>query len=148
VEYARNVLNLLAADHEESSPHASTLIIHRLPRSLVGQTQSIQLTKGSLVQRAYGKEAAVEQFRCSFGLNPSYRKLAGREPLWITGVDKNGEVRAVELTNHCFFVATLFLPQLSSSPEMPHPLIMAYLKAAVAFKESRPGGQNQKIAAT
>jgi CTP synthase (UTP-ammonia lyase) len=141
VEYARNVLNLLEADHEETAPHAPTLIIHRLPRSLVGQTQTIQIKRGSLVHRVYGKEEAAEQFRCNFGLNPSYRKLAGREPLCISGVDQHGEVRAVELMNHCFFVATLFLPQLLSSPKIPHPLIMAYLKAAVAFKDSRSGGQ-------
>lgn len=50
------------------------------------------------------------------------------------GVDSNGEVRIVELSNHRFFIATLFVPQLSSSPETPHPLITAYLKAAMAFR--------------
>jgi CTP synthase (UTP-ammonia lyase) len=54
-------------------------------------------------------------------------------------VDQEGEVRVIELTNHQFFVATLFLPQLSSSPESPHPLITAYLRAAVAFRDSRNG---------
>jgi CTP synthase (UTP-ammonia lyase) len=122
VEYARNVLNLHEADHEETAPQASTLVIQRLTCSLVGQTQTIQLTRGSLVHRAYGRDEAAEQFRCNFGLNPIYRELVAREPLRVAGIDYEGEVRVVELMNHRFFVATLFLPQLSSSPEMPHPL--------------------------
>jgi CTP synthase (UTP-ammonia lyase) len=38
--------------------------------------------------------------------------------------------------NPSFYVATLFLPQISSSPERPHPLIVAYLRAALAFDAS------------
>jgi CTP synthase (UTP-ammonia lyase) len=38
----------------------------------------------------------------------------------------------VELTGRRFFMATLFLPQLSSTPTTPHPIIMAYLQAALA----------------
>lgn len=136
------MLNLSEADHEETAPHASTLVIRRLTCSLVGQTQTIQLTSGSLVHQAYGREGAAEQFRCNFGLNPLYRELIARGPLKVAGIDQEGEVRAVELTNHRFFVATLFLPQLSSSPATPHPLIMAYVRAAVAFQDSRTAGKN------
>jgi CTP synthase (UTP-ammonia lyase) len=68
-------------------------------------------------------------------------------PLRVAGLDREGEVRVVELMNHRFFVATLFLPQLSSSPETPHPLITTFLKAAVGFHDSRTRGMNQKKAA-
>ncbi|MGE5206215.1 MAG: hypothetical protein ACM3PW_11395 [Chlamydiota bacterium] len=44
-----------------------------------------------------------------------------------------GEARAVELVGHPFFVATLFQPQLSSSPEKPHPLLTAFIQAAAQF---------------
>jgi CTP synthase (UTP-ammonia lyase) len=94
------------------------------------------------VHRAYGREEATEQFHCNFGLNPSYRELVVGEPLRVAGTDREGEVRVVELRNYRFFVATLFLPQLSSRPETPHPLIVAYLRAAVAFHDSRTEGKN------
>jgi CTP synthase (UTP-ammonia lyase) len=123
------------------------LVIHRLACSLVGQTQTIRFTRGSLVHRAYGRDEAREQFRCSFGLNPAYRELVTGKPLRVVGLDREGEVRVVELMNHRFFVATLFLPQLSSSPETPHPLITTYLKATVAFHDSRTKGLNQEKAA-
>lgn len=50
---------------------------------------------------------------------------------------EHGEARAVELAGHPFFIATLFQPQLSSTPEKPHPLITAFVKAAVEFSGAR-----------
>ena len=136
------------ADHEETAPHAATLLIHRLACSLVGQTQTIQFTRGTKVHHAYGVEEASEECRCNFGLNPAYRAIVLSGPLQCTGVDRAAEVRVVELTSHRFFLATLFLPQLASSLAAPHPLIRAYLRAAVAFHEARTGGQNHRQATT
>ncbi len=49
----------------------------------------------------------------------------------MVGVDSDGEARVLELPDRRFFIATLFVPQLRSSPESPHPLITAYLRAAM-----------------
>jgi len=49
----------------------------------------------------------------------------------VSGIDADGEVRIVELKEHPFFIATLFVPQHRSNPEVPHPLITAYLEAAL-----------------
>jgi hypothetical protein len=38
----------------------------------------------------------------------------------------------VALSDHPFFVGTLYQPQISSAPDDPHPLIVAYLRAALA----------------
>jgi CTP synthase (UTP-ammonia lyase) len=37
----------------------------------------------------------------------------------------------VELPGHPFYVATLFVPQASSTPDRPHPLVTAFVRAAV-----------------
>ncbi len=121
------------AEHEEITSDASIHIISRLTCSLVGETQSISITSGTLTFQAYGETKAIEHFRCNYGLNEEYRDEMTKGELKIVGVDTNGNTRIVELTNHRFFIATLFLPQLSSSPDIPHPLIMAYVKAALAF---------------
>ena len=47
----------------------------------------------------------------------------------VTGRDANGEARVVELPDHEFFLATLFVPQTLSTPEAPHPLIGAFITA-------------------
>jgi CTP synthase (UTP-ammonia lyase) len=125
------------AEHEETSPGAPTLFISKLACSLVGQTQAIEITAGSRAHLAYGQAEVREQFSCNYGLNPKFRNKLGKEQLKITGVDPDGELRIVELSNHPFYVATLFLPQISSRPESPHPLIVAYLRAALAFQTSQ-----------
>jgi CTP synthase (UTP-ammonia lyase) len=106
----------------------------------VGTTQPVTLLPGTLAQRAYGTAAATEQFACNYGLNPAYQEHFSQGGLQVAGRDAAGEVRIVELAAHRFFLATLFLPQLSSSPARPHPLIVAYLQAAQQFHASQHGG--------
>ena len=129
------------ADHEETAPQAAAPLIQRLACPLVGRTQTIRLMRGTKLHRAYGADEATEQFRCSFGLNPAHRSLMLSGHLQCAGVDPQGEVRAVELATHRFFLATLFLPQLASRPGAPHPLITAYLLAAAALRSERTGNK-------
>jgi CTP synthase (UTP-ammonia lyase) len=89
----------------------------------------------SLVDQSEQKK--LEQFFCNYGLNPVFRNEVNKGMLSITGVDPEGEVRIVEFSDHPFYVATLFLPQVGSKPGSPHPLILAYLKAAAAFQTRR-----------
>jgi CTP synthase (UTP-ammonia lyase) len=51
--------------------------------------------------------------------------------LKVTGSDSEGEIRVIELPGHPFFIGTLFVPQTRSRPEAPHPLVTAFLKAAI-----------------
>jgi CTP synthase (UTP-ammonia lyase) len=127
-------LGIHDAEHEETALDASNLVISKLTCSLVGQAQTIKIVPGTLAHQVYGKEEIVEEFRCNYGLNPEYKDKIGAGGLQVAGVDSDGQVRIVELSDHRFFIATLFLPQLSSSFDMPHPLIVAYLKAAMSFQ--------------
>ena len=128
------MLGIRDAEHEETAPDASCLVISKLACSLAGTTQTVRIVPGTLAHQAYGKEEAVEQFRCSYGINPEYRDAIEDGTLKVAGLGPDGEVRVIESSGHRFFIATLFLPQLSSSAGAPHPLIVAYLKAAMAFK--------------
>ena len=51
-----------------------------------------------------------------------------KTPISIVGSDSEGEIRIIELTTHRFFVATLYVPQTSSTPDNPHPLITSFVK--------------------
>jgi CTP synthase (UTP-ammonia lyase) len=124
------------AEHEETAPGAPTLLISKLTGSLVGKTQTIKILPDSLLYEAYGREEGTEHFACNYGFNPMYLGSIEDGRLKITGVDLAGQVRVVELSEHPFYVGTLYLPQLSSTHESPHPLIVAYLRAALAFGRS------------
>lgn len=138
IEFARSVAGIPDAAHAEDDPSASRLLIDKLACSLVGRTMDVTLIEGSLAQRAYGTSSATERYYCQFGLNPEYRGTLTDHGLVVSGTDQDGEVRIVELPGHPFFVGTLFVPQTSSAPGAPHPLIGAYLEAA--SRRVRVGG--------
>lgn len=132
IEYARNVLNLKDAEHVEYNPYASNLLISRLECSLAGQVLTIEINEDSRVFSIYKKQFIKEHYYCNFGLNPKYQEILDKGGLRVVGVDENNEARILELADHVFFVATLFVPQLNSSPANPHPLLLAFLEAMAA----------------
>jgi CTP synthase (UTP-ammonia lyase) len=135
IEYARNVLNLTDAEHAEYDPYASNLVISKLECSLAGQLLTIEIGEDSRVFRIYKNRVIKEHYYCNFGLNPEYQAVLDEGGLRVAGVDENNEARILELPGHPFFVATLFVPQLNSSPADPHPLLLAFLEA-MAHKTS------------
>ena len=119
------------AEHEETSPNAQTLLISKLSCSLVNKSQTITIKPDSLISRIYGQYEVTERFVCNYGLNPKFKEAIEIKSLKIVGIDQEGEVRAIEDSDHPFFIGTLYQPQLSSNPGRPHPLIAAYIKATI-----------------
>ena len=89
---------------------------------------------GSLAIRTYQQPEIQELFNCNYELNPEFQETLESSGLQITGLGDNGEARVIELPDHDFFLATAFQPQFSSEAGRPHPLVIAYLKAALAFR--------------
>ncbi|MDP4090501.1 MAG: glutamine amidotransferase [Bacillota bacterium] len=137
IEYAQNKLGWINAGHAEYDPFSSELFITALCCSLVGETRRILILPNSKVYAIYGKAEVEERYNCSFGLNPEYQRLMDESGFRVAGTDEAGEARILELPQNRFFTATLFQPQLSSSQENPHELILAYLTASKAFHDSR-----------
>ncbi len=92
-----------------------------------------------MVFRIYRQAEVQEEFLCNYELNPKFRQRIEGGRLRVAGVGEAGDVRIVELPGHPFFVATLFLPQLSSAEGAPHPLIAAYLEAILSFRDAFGG---------
>lgn len=129
----RNVLGFRDADHEESNPEASRFAVVALACSLDGQREEVFVAPGTRAAELYGSGRAVEQFVCNYGINPEYGELLEAHGLVVSGRSEDSEVRIVELPAHPFFVATLFVPQMTSTPARPHPLIKAFVGAARSF---------------
>jgi CTP synthase (UTP-ammonia lyase) len=133
IEYARNVMGFTDATHAESDPYASCLFITPLSCSLVGKTMEVAIKRGSKAARAWQSTRSMEKFYCNFGLNPEYQEQLEKSGLEITGTDQNNESRIAELASHPFFLGTLFVPQASSEPGSPHPLILEFCRAAASL---------------
>lgn len=130
IEFARNVLNVQDAEHAETNPYASKLVINPLSCSLKGQPLEIEIIqKASLVYAVLQTDTILENYYCNFGLNPVYQQQIHEAGFNMVASDVHNEARILELKDHSFFVATLFIPQVNSTYEKPHPIIIALLKA-------------------
>jgi CTP synthase (UTP-ammonia lyase) len=130
LEYARNVLGVAGAQHAEYDPDADDLFVTPLSCSLAGQVMDVTLVAGTRAAAAYGTGTATERYYCNFGLNPDRLGELEAGGLRVSGTDASGEVRVVELSDAAFYLATLFVPQASSTPDRPHPLVTAFVRAA------------------
>jgi CTP synthase (UTP-ammonia lyase) len=131
IEYARNVLGMRDADHEESSPEAPRAVISALACAL-REPAALRLIEGTHLARAYRALHAEEEYHCRFGVNPAFRTELVTGPLRESAVDETGDVRAVELADHPFFVATLFQPERAALRGKTPPLVVAFLQACSA----------------
>ncbi|MHB2000395.1 MAG: CTP synthase C-terminal region-related (seleno)protein [Solirubrobacteraceae bacterium] len=131
LEYARNVLGVVDAQHAEYDPYSSELFVSELSCSLAGNTMSIKLAADSLAGSLYGSGNVLEQYYCNFGLDPRHRQRLEDAGLRVVGEDQDGEARVIELPQLRFYLATLFVPQMHSAPGSPHPLVIGLLKAAL-----------------
>jgi CTP synthase (UTP-ammonia lyase) len=142
LEFARNVLRVQDAKHAEYDPYASNAFVRPLSCSLVGKKLAIRLKPGSQAATFYGATEAVESYYCNFGLNPEYQEPLESAGLIISGWDDTEvsapadpgtpEARVIELPDHPFFLATLFVPQTTSTLERPHPLIAAFCESMLS----------------
>ena len=132
IEYARNVLGIDNAEHEETTPDADNLIIKSLSCSLIGQSEELKIVdKDSITYRAIGNENFVGSYHCNFGLNPRFKKIIDEGGLKVVVENENGEVRGCELKNRKFFVGSLFQPQLHSTKDNPNPLLISFVKSII-----------------
>ncbi|TPG79059.1 CTP synthase C-terminal region-related (seleno)protein [Pseudomonas arsenicoxydans] len=131
LEYARHVLGWEDAEHGETHPDAARALLTPLTCSLVEAVDSIHLVEGSLIANAYETAEIREGYRCRFGVNPAFERELLTQQLHAVGHDSQGDVRAIELTGHPFFVATLFQPERAALKGVLPPLVRAFIKACV-----------------
>lgn len=131
LEYARNVLGWRDAEHGETSPDATRALLTPLTCSLVEAIDSIHLVEGSLIAKAYESGEIREGYRCRYGVNPEFERALLSQQLCAVGHDSTGDLRAVELRGHPFFVATLFQPERAALKGLLPPLVSALIEACV-----------------
>jgi gamma-glutamyl-gamma-aminobutyrate hydrolase PuuD len=133
--YGREAANLTEADPDariktfvpmagEQAPDGTVLPTHRTG------DQAIDIVPGT---RLSGIIRAELQVRCNhrFRLNPALLPDLEAAGLRIAAQSLSGAiVDAIELPDHPFFIGMQGHPELSSRPDMPHPLLAAFLMAA------------------
>ncbi|MGA3157718.1 MAG: hypothetical protein ABSE43_09130 [Steroidobacteraceae bacterium] len=132
LEYAQQVWRLPVAAHAETDPVAADPVIAPLECSLVEITEPLDLVAGSRLAALYGTAHIVEGYHCNYGLNPKYAERLASGPLAVGARGQSGQVRAVELRGHPFFMATLFQPERAALAARTPPLVRAFVQACGA----------------
>lgn len=143
IEFARNVCGLRDADSTEFNEETPFPIIFKL-RDLVdvdelGGTMRLgawdcELKEGTLAGEIYGGADIIsERHRHRYEFNPEFRQTLEKEGIVFSGVSPDGKfVEIIELPReiHPCFIACQFHPEYKSKPLAPHPLFVAFVKAA------------------
>ncbi len=145
IEYARNVLRLPDADTEENGGKPSHPVITPVACPVADRRQGAPRLSGHCrvtfaadthLAQICGAQDRTEEYFCNFEVNPGYAAAFEKAGLRLAAFGERGELRAVELPAHPFYVATLYQPQLSSQDGHPHPLLTAFLQAGHRRRET------------
>lgn len=147
VEFARDVLGLKDAASAEMNPSTPDPVIDLMEdqksTTIKGGTMRLgaydcQLDKNSLAYEIYGKELISERHRHRYEFNGHY--LARMEAAGLKASGRNPEtglVEIVEIPTHPFFIGVQFHPELKSTPEVPQPIFVAFVKAALDYRRQK-----------
>jgi CTP synthase len=153
VEFARHVAGLPGAGSTEFDENCPDPVIGLLTEWKDGDTIEMrdrasdkggtmrlraypcQLKPGSLAARIYGTGHISERHRHRYEFNNAYRDRLEAVGLAFSGASPDQQLaEIVELPDHPFFLACQFHPEFKSRPRNPHPLFVAFVKAALEWK--------------
>ena len=144
IEYSRNVLGYkeaMTTEIDPASKHPVIALMEDQKRlTIKGGTMRLgayecSLKKDSLSYKIYGKEQLYERHRHRYELNDLYAdELESKGLLPVGKNTETGLVEIVEIKEHPFFIGVQFHPELKSTVENPHPLFVAFVKAALGQK--------------
>jgi CTP synthase (UTP-ammonia lyase) len=132
VELARSLASLPSASHAESDPGGDELVVQPLSCTLYGERRLVTPVPGTRLARLCGDEPFEGFHWCGYGLAEQYVPLLTQYGVTVGARAADAGVEAIELSDHPFFVATAFQPQVGASQTGSlHPLIHAFVGAAL-----------------
>jgi CTP synthase len=143
IEFARNVCGLEESTSsefaEDSSDPVICLLDSQLQVTAKGGTMRLgaypcSLGEGTRAREIYGVAEISERHRHRFEVNNHYRDTLVEHGMTISGTSPDGSlVEMVEISEHPWFLAGQFHPELKSRPTRPHPLYASFVKAAARY---------------
>ncbi len=141
IEFARNVIGYSDAHSTEMDPMSSHHVIDIMEEqkgiTAKGGTMRLggyacSLKEGSKIAKAYGKLEIVERHRHRYEFNNNFIEEFEKHGMIATGVNPDTSlVEVVEVEDHPWFVGTQYHPEYKSTALEPHPLFVAFVKAAL-----------------
>ncbi|WP_412984321.1 CTP synthase [Pontimicrobium sp. IMCC45349] len=147
IEYSRNVLGLKDANSTEMDSETTNPVIDLMEEQKTitdkGGTMrlgawSCDLMDNSIVSSVYGEETILERHRHRYEFNGTYKEAIEAAGMKATGLNPDtGLVEIVEIPEHPWFVGVQYHPEYKSTVANPHPLFVAFIKAALKHKNQK-----------
>ena len=140
IEFARNVLGIKDANSLEMDANTPNPVINLMEeqKSITkkGGTMRLgswkcELKEDSLVSKIYGSQLINERHRHRYEYNNTYKTQLEAAGMKATGINpETGLVEIIEIPSHPWFVGVQYHPEYKSTVANPHPLFVAFVKAA------------------
>lgn len=141
IEFARTELGYDDANSTEFAPGTMHPVIDMMEeqknQKFLGGTMRLGAyecvtTPESLAREIYGTDTIHERHRHRYELNDKFLPEMERKGMKASGRNPRTDlVEIVEIPANTFYIGTQFHPEYSSTVLHPHPLFMAFLKAAI-----------------
>ncbi|MDR0802037.1 CTP synthase [Fluviicola sp.] len=146
IEFARHVLGYEDAHTTEIAEDSKYPVISMMAEqksiSNMGGTMRLgaykcQLKPNTKVAVAYNTESIEERHRHRYEFNNDYLEAFEKAGMTATGKNpETGLVEVVEIPEHPWFVGAQYHPEYKSTVDNPHPLFVAFVKAAIENKRN------------
>ncbi|MFT5238019.1 MAG: CTP synthase [Flavobacteriaceae bacterium] len=143
IEYSRNVLGIKDANSLEMDSSTLNPVINLMEEQKnitnKGGTMRLgswkcELEDGSKVSEIYGTKSIDERHRHRYEYNDTYRDQLEAAGMKATGINpETGLVEIIEIQAHPWFIGVQYHPEYKSTVANPHPLFIAFVKAASVY---------------
>jgi CTP synthase len=147
IEFARNILDLKEANSTEMDLNTPYPVIDLMEaqKSITdkGGTMRLgawacELKEASIASDVYKTDTIQERHRHRYEFNNEYKAQIEDAGMIATGLNPDTNlVEIIEIPNHPWFVGVQYHPEYKSTVDNPHPLFVAFVKAALNRKKNK-----------
>lgn len=147
IEFARNVLGLKEANSTEMDPDTKNPVIDMMEdqKHIVNKGGTMRLgswtckiSPDSIARKVYKTDQIKERHRHRYEFNGAYKAQVEAAGMLATGLNPDTNlVEIIEIPEHPWFVGVQYHPEYKSTVASPHPLFVAFIKAALRHKKEK-----------
>jgi len=147
IDFARHVCGLLGANSTEFNKRTKYPVVDLMESQkaikIKGGTMRLgaydcSIKTGTKTFAAYRSKKISERHRHRYEVNNRYKKKLEKAGMVISGInDDLGVVETIEISDHPWFVAGQFHPELKSRVNKAHPLFRDFIKASKKYNKKR-----------
>ncbi|MCE5176701.1 MAG: CTP synthase [Caldisericales bacterium] len=148
IEFARHVCGLKNANSTEFVPETPEPVVDTMASQKFitdkGGTmrlgsQPCVIEEGTLAYSIYNTNKIQERHRHRLEINNEYKTVLQEKGMIFSGINPTlNLVEIGEISNHPFMIGVQYHPEFKSRFETPHPLFLAFIKAASGFRNKKP----------